>query len=380
MSPFYQASSFLDDKILPTIFVIPSGIGCSIGGFAGDAIPSARLLALSSGCLITHPNVMNGASLYWNDQRIQYVEGFGLDRFTMGAIALQPVRKQSVGILFDAGIESDLLQRHLQVVDGCRASLGLNLGPYIITDQPVEVDLKLSLSGSSWGIVRNPETLIKGGIKLKEQGATSIAVVTRFPDEVDDVTTSEYRHGCGVDPFAGAEATISHLLVKFLGIPCAHSPATKTLPLDYDLDPRAAGEELGYTFLNCVLVGLSRAPNLVPIDLNKSKEEMALYAPDLLSIEQVGAVVVPKGAIGSPTVLACIERKIPIILVNNSSAIDVSLSDLCLGDDIASGSRNKFFQVDNYLEAAGLIMLLRNGINPESLYRPLPKIRELRNH
>ena len=45
---------------LPVLMLVPTGIGCQIGGFAGDALPSARLLAAASGCLITHPNVMNG--------------------------------------------------------------------------------------------------------------------------------------------------------------------------------------------------------------------------------------------------------------------------------------------------------------------------------
>ncbi|NDD68677.1 MAG: DUF3326 domain-containing protein, partial [Synechococcaceae bacterium WB9_4xC_028] len=66
---------------LPTLLLVPTGIGCAIGGYAGDALPSARLLAAASGCLITHPNVMNGAALYWRDPRIHYVEGYGLDRF-----------------------------------------------------------------------------------------------------------------------------------------------------------------------------------------------------------------------------------------------------------------------------------------------------------
>ena len=43
----------------PTIFIVPTGIGCEVGGFAGDALPTAKLLASASGCLITHPNVMN---------------------------------------------------------------------------------------------------------------------------------------------------------------------------------------------------------------------------------------------------------------------------------------------------------------------------------
>ena len=57
---------------------------------------------------------------------------------------------------------------------------------------------------------------------------------------------------------------ISHLLSRHLGIPCAHAPALAPLPPDPELDPRAAAEELGHTFLPCVLVGLSRAPDLRP--------------------------------------------------------------------------------------------------------------------
>ena len=72
--------------ISPTIFIIPTGIGCEIGGFAGDALPAAKLLASASGCLITHPNVMNGGTLSEKAQNIFYVEGYSLDRFAKGEI------------------------------------------------------------------------------------------------------------------------------------------------------------------------------------------------------------------------------------------------------------------------------------------------------
>ncbi|HBL13661.1 MAG TPA: hypothetical protein DD379_20135, partial [Cyanobacteria bacterium UBA11162] len=39
--------------------------------------------------------------------------------------------------------------------------------------------------------------------------------------------------------------------------------ALTPLPLDPNLSPRSAAEELGYTFLPCVLVGLSRAPQFI---------------------------------------------------------------------------------------------------------------------
>lgn len=34
--------------------------------------------------LVTHPNVMNGAVLYWPEPGMQYVEGYALDEFCAG--------------------------------------------------------------------------------------------------------------------------------------------------------------------------------------------------------------------------------------------------------------------------------------------------------
>ncbi len=357
---------------LPTLFVIPSGVGCSIGGYAGDAIPAARLIAAASGCLITHPNVMNGAALYWSDHRIHYVEGYSLDRFAAGEIALQTVRQQRVGLLLDAGLEPELRHRHLQVADGCRATLGLNIGPVVITEVPLEVRLQKCRSGASWGELGNPDALINAGEELQNAGATAIAVVTRFPDDFESEEIAEYRQGKGVDTLAGAEAVISHLLVRHLGIPCAHSPAMADMPIDFALDPRAAGEELGYTFLSCVLVGLSRAPNLVPInqtDAWKKNDPLGILNP-----EQLGAVVAPNGALGGAAVLACLERGVPLISVSNPGILKVTSKALALKEGYRSNQGSSLFHARDYIEAAGMILLLREGINYESLIRPLPQV------
>ena len=337
---------------LPTVMVIPTGIGCELGGYAGDAIPAARLLAAASGCLITHPNVMNAAALYWSDPRIHYVEGSSLDRFASGELALRPVRRQRIGLLLDAGIEPELRQRHLQVADGCRASLGLEIGPVVDTDQPLAVSLSLGASGISWGRLGCPEALLRAGAQLKAAGATAIAVVARFPEDPGSEALAAYRQGSGVDALAGAEAVISHLLSQELGLPCAHAPALSPLPLDPDLDPRAAGEELGYTFLACVLVGLSRAPDLLPAGQARAGD---------LQIEQVGAVVAPAGALGGAAVLAAAERGIPVIAVHNPCLLQVDAHALGLA----------VLHAASYSEAAGLLLALREGISPAALRRPL---------
>jgi hypothetical protein len=350
---------------LPTLLVIPTGIGCALGGYAGDALPAARLLAAASGCLITHPNVMNGAALYWTDPRIHYVEGSALDRFARGAIGLRPVRRQRVGLLLDAGIEDDLRWRHLQVAEGCRASLGLEIGPVVTTEAPLDVSLSQGASGASWGQLGCPEALLRAGQQLKAAGATAIAVVARFPDDSGSAALAAYRQGSGVDALAGAEAVISHLLSRELGLPCAHAPALSALPLDPALDPRAAGEELGYTFLACVLVGLSRAPDLVPL-VPGSSECRGFQAPaaDLLQIGEVGAVVAPAGALGGAAVLACAERGIPLIAVHNPCVLEVSAEALGL----------PVLKAGCYAAAAGVLVALREGISPAALQRPLARL------
>jgi hypothetical protein len=341
---------------LPTLLVIPTGIGCELGGYAGDGLPAARLLAAASGCLITHPNVMNGASLYWSDRRIHYVEGWALDRFAAGELALAPRASQRVGVLLDAGIEPELVLRHRQVIDACRASLGIPIGPVLTSELPLGVSLQKGASGSSWGTIARPDVLLRAGEQLVAAGATAIAVVARFPEDPESEALAAYRAGSGVDALAGAEAVISHLLVRHLGIPCAHAPALLPLPLDPALDPRAAAEELGHTFLPCVLVGLSRAPDLVPL-----VDSLMRGTAPLLHAAQLGAVVAPAGALGGAAVLACAERGIPLISVANPCLLEVNAEALGLVAIPAS----------SYAEAAGLVLALREGIDPAALTRPL---------
>ena len=357
---------------LPTLLLIPSGIGCEVGGYAGDAIPSARLLAAASGCLITHPNVMNGASLYWNDERIQYVEGFSIDRFACGELFLRPTRNQKVGVLLDAGLESDLRQMHLQVIDGCRATLGLDIGPVVLTETPLEISTSTLVSGVSWGELTNLEPLLNAGEKLKEEGATAIAVITRFPDQLEDEDLDAYRQGKGVDLIAGCEAVLSHVLVRHLGIPCAHAPALAPLEIENCLDPRVAGEELGHTFLPCVLVGLSRAPDLV--SLEAMKQNTIVGSSDLINIEQVGAVIAPQGALGGAAVLGCLERRIPLIAVSNPGLLNVDLEALGLSVDGTIQGKMCVCSASNYMEAAGIVLALREGISIPSLSRPVKRV------
>ncbi len=347
-------------KTYPTIFIIPTGIGCEIGGFAGDAIPTAKLLASASGCLVTHPNVMNGGSLGTTDERIFYVEGYSLDRFARGEIGLRKVNQQKLGIIFDSSIDDEILLRHLQVADACKATLGIEVNSYLKTDEPLGIIINEKYSNSSGGYIKNPSSLLNAGKHLLKQGITAIAVVTKFPNDLDTEDLNLYRAGKGIDIIAGVEAVISHLISKYLKVPCAHAPALVPLELINNLDPRAAAEEIGYTFLPSVLIGLNKAPDL--IDLPNIDSQINLYPNDIKSI------VVPNEALGGEAVLACIERQIKVIAVRNKCFLNVNNSLMAYKNVIT---------VENYFEAAGLILSAREGIYHESITRPITSIEEL---
>ncbi|MDY7008863.1 MAG: DUF3326 domain-containing protein [Cyanobacteriota bacterium] len=334
------------------VLIIPTGIGASIGGYAGDALPVARAIAQTCDLLITHPNVLNGAQLYWPLSNALYVEGYALDKFAKGWYGLQPVHQNRVGLILDRGIEPELQLRHLQAADATRATLGLNLTDYIITDVPLEVQLQQSESGASWGTIGNSDSLLRAAETLIHKAkAEAIAVIARFPDDEGSTALQLYRHGQGVDPLAGAEAVISHLIVKTFQVPCAHAPALLPLPLDPNLSPRSAAEEIGYTFLPCVLVGLSRAPQLV-----NTKDSPLL--PSTILAKQVDAVVVPATACGGSAVMSFSQTPAQIIAVReNQTQMQASPESLGI----------KALEVNSYLEALGVLVGHRAGINPEAL-------------
>jgi len=341
------------------VLIIPTGIGAHIGGYAGDALPVARAIATVVDCLITHPNVVNGANLYWSDPKIQYVEGYALDQFARGHWRLRPSHGNRIGVILDCDIPDDLYLRHLQVIAGAQATLGLDILPTLRTPQGLGVKLHLSPQGASWGTIAEPEVLLASARKLMDQGAEAIAVVSWFPDYFYDqlygAQVEQYRQGQGVDILAGVEAVISHLVTRELHIPCAHAPALTPLPLKADIAPRAVAEELGYTFLPCVLVGLHRAPQLIT-DGNGSPQTNDLTA------DMVNVVIAPHSACGGSGLLSFIANpQVRLITVKqNQTALRVTPESLGIPPD-------RVISVDNYLEAIGVIAALKSGIHWRSL-------------
>lgn len=341
------------------VLVVPTGIGAAIGGYAGDALPVARAMAAVVDVLITHPNVMNGAQLYWPLENGYYVEGYGLDQFAAGHWGLRPRHRNRLALVLDRGMEAELQGRHRQAAAACQATLGLDLLGYVVTDAPLGVRLSQSAMGASWGTLERPDSLLRAAERAIAAGAEAIAVVARFPEPLENAVTQAYRQGHGVDPLAGAEAVISHLVVRQFHLPCAHAPALKAAPLDLSVAPKAAAEELGYTFLPCVLAGLSRAPQFVTQPPGR---------PGDLWADQVDAVVVPASACGGSAILSLAQRQTLLVAVEaNQTALAVTPEALGL----------QATRVASYLEAIGLLAAHRAGVDPQTLRPEIPPLADL---
>jgi hypothetical protein len=286
-----------------------------------------------------------------------YVEGYGLDQFAAGTWGLQTVHRNRIGLLVDAGIEEYLRWRHLQAADAARATLGIEMTDYVVTDAPVGVTLRTADSGATWGTIANPGTLLRAAERLVQLGAEAIAVVVRFPDDEGSEALQNYRQGNGVDPLAGAEAVISHLLVRTFQIPCAHAPALSPLPLDPTLSPKSAAEEIGHTFLPCVLAGLSRAPQFV--QTNESPHQ-AIWR------DQVDAVIVPATAFGGSGVLHFSGTAAQIIAVEeNTNTLSIAPEQVGI----------RATRVRSYLEAIGVIAAHKAGVSVGAIAPKVPHLK-----
>lgn len=287
-------------------FIVPTGVGASVGGFAGDASRAAR--KISQKCeLIVNPNVVNAACFSGINENMLYVEGYSLDRFFKGETCLEHSNNNKIGIIFDKAIKPEVLNVHINTMNAVEVVYGLNIMGYEITEEEVGVDFFVDFTGVSMGNVKNLLTLKKAAEKLIERGAEAIAIVCRFPDEQGD----DYANGVGVDPVGGVEAIISHYISKEFLIPCAHAPAFDNIQVETDIvDKRCSAEYITPTFLPCILIGLNQAPKLTKTGL---------------SVENLDFVVVPYNSIGGIPVLEAAKRGIKVYAVKeNQTVLDVT--------------------------------------------------------
>lgn len=292
-------------------FIVPTGVGASIGGFAGDASVFAR--ELSKKCkLIVNPNVVNAACFSGINENMFYVEGYSLDNFFKQKCNLVPSSNNKIGVIFDKSISKRVLNVHINTINAVKTVYGINVVGYEITDEEVGVEFYVDKSGASTGDVRNLGTIKSASEKLLKQGADAIAIVCSFPEDDGE----DYANGVGVDPVGGVEAIISHYISKELCVPCAHAPAFENIQISTDIvDSRCSAEYITPTFLPCILIGLSQAPRF------------ALSGG--ISVDNLDFLVMPYNSLGGVPVFEAQKRGIPIYgIKENMTVLDVTKDKL----------------------------------------------------
>jgi len=324
--------------------IIPTGIGASIGGYAGDASPYINLL--SKVCpVITNPNSVNAAIFSGINDNILYTEGYAIDMFFKEEIALRPSKFNKIGVIFDKAIPEKVLNVHINTINAVKSTYGINILGYEITEENAGVDFSVSESGISTGELKNPDTLINSARKLMDKGAEALAAVCYFKDSED----TDYANGSGIDPVGGVEAVISHILTREFKVPVAHAPAfdEDSLIINSEIvNKKAAAEYITPTFLPCILLGLYNAPKLV--------ENSSLRETDI-TLNNIKALIMPYDCMGSLPVLKAIEKNIPVIVVEeNKTVLNITPEVL--------GIEDKVIKVRNYQEAAGYLLAMKHGI------------------
>ena len=106
------------------VFIIPTGIGCEIGGHSGDATPAAKLIASVCDKLFINPNVVNASDINELEGNGLYVEGSVISDLLMGTVGLQRVRANRVMLVIDKHPDSRIADFYLNAASAACAALG----------------------------------------------------------------------------------------------------------------------------------------------------------------------------------------------------------------------------------------------------------------
>ena len=327
------------------VMIVPTGIGCEIGGHAGDATPAARLLGAVCDKLILHPNVVNASDINEMPVNSLYVEGSILDRFLEGVIELKEVKHNKILVV----VNKPVLNETMNAVSSARATLGVDV-VVLELDTPLKMVGYFDSSGKAIGDVEGWEELLE---QVSKYEFDALAIATLI--EVEPAIALEYfKKKKIVNPWGGVEAIASKAIANKLNRPVAHAPIegpdkeTQKEIFHTLCDPRMAAEAISNCYLYCVLKGLHKAPRI-----GKG-----------LSVDDIDVMVSPSGCWGRPHE-ACKKAGIPILSVKENSCV--------FGNYDPPGT----IPVDNYLEAAGLIAAMKAGITLESVRRPLKETKIL---
>ncbi len=319
------------------VFIIPTGLGCDIGGHAGDATPAAKLIAQSCDKLILHPNVVNASDINEMTENMLYVEGSILDRFLEGEVELQEVPSNKVLVVINPPTKSETIN----AINAAKVTIGMSI-------EVLELSIPLVMEG--WvkdGIASGRSEGVDNLIKQVSAYDFDALAIASPIDVSSKVSIKYFSELSRVNPWGGIEAQVSRQIAEAINKPVAHAPIENDSTKDVSelwnilyeqiVDPRKAAEVCSSCYIHCILKGLHRAPR-IGIGLNRSN---------------VSCLVTPVGCVGRPH-HACFDAGIPVIGVKENTTTGNQYDD-------------RIIYVNNYLEASGIVNCMNAGIVPAAV-------------
>jgi hypothetical protein len=337
------------------VMIIPTGIDCAIGGHAGDAGAFAQLIGAACDTLVLHPNVVNASDINYMPDNALYVEGSTITRLLGGTISLRRVRSNKIAVIIDDSCSE--IEKNI-IANAVNAAV-VTYGASIVRGDPFPFEISGHLY-SNYSVSPNGRaTAVIDGVahicnEIDRRNlldyADAFAIITHIGVELDDYD-NYFKSGDNINPWGGAEAMLTHTMSLIYNRPFAHAP------IDYRqfhdiVDPRKAAEAVPTTHIQCILRGLQRSPR---IDIDG-------WAGGDVSTEDISCLIIPDGCAGPPVDAAVIQG-IPIIVVKENKNL--------MKNDLASLGYNKMYFVENYLEAVGIMVMLKEGLTYKSVRRPI---------
>ncbi len=317
--------------------IVPTGIEAEIGGHAGDANPTAKLIASVSNIFITHPNVLNASDINEMTDNTWYVEGSILDRFLEGTVKLEKPFSNKILLATNKPIRTETTN----AINAARMTIGCEI-EIVELEEELRMIANITEQGAG-GEVTGVESLCDQVSNYKFD-ALAIATAITCPKKV---ALNYFRNG-GINPWGGVEAIASKMIANKINKPVAHAPIEsedeELKYLNELVDCRMSAEMLSQCYIHCLFKGLHKAPRS---NFN-----------DGLSFKDIHCLVSPINCVGRPH-RACMEHDIPVIAVKENKT--------CLNDEMPS----EFIVVENYLEAVGVIVAMGEGIDTKTVRRPV---------
>jgi hypothetical protein len=339
------------------IMIVPTGIGANVGGDSGDANAAAKLIASTVDTLITHPNVVNAADMNEMTENTLYVEGSILNRFITGQIGLSPTRGNRILLISDKSEHDYISNYTINTASAARVVLGADIDVVQI-EKPPKYYFYYNENNMAVGKVNNLENLIEIVEKYKND-YDSIVLHTLMEGDSDELFDNYFNDNLNVNPWGGIESMLTHSISNLSNVSIAHAPMFYESQLLYKygiVNPKKCAETLSKTELFCVIKGLFNSPKIVNYSIEQG----------ILTNQDVHVLITPERAIGIP-LLAALEQNITVISVkDNNNVMKNNLKDL-------PWRQNQLIEVNNYLEAAGVLIALKNKISPNTVLRPIKK-------